>query len=108
MLDGGRPRGQGKGLRGADGGNQGVSGEGGEVIEKGTEAVDWEAVLGSASGLLGNGRPTGRTIRLLVAKYPGRSPEKRLDPVVYLAGGPGQATPADFIRADLSAYNSTR
>ena len=55
MLDGGRPCGQGKGLRGADGGNQGVLGEGGEVIEKGTEAVDWEAVLGSASGLLGDG-----------------------------------------------------
>ena len=31
-------------------------------------------------------RPTGRTIRLLIAKYPARSPEKRPDPVVYLAG----------------------
>jgi pimeloyl-ACP methyl ester carboxylesterase len=51
-------------------------------------------------------RPTGRTIRLLVAKYPARSPEKRADPVVYLAGGPGDIAPlevngliaADFIR----------
>src|SRR5258707_11840167 len=34
-------------------------------------------------------RPTGRTIRLLVAKYPGGSPEKRADPVSYMAGGPG-------------------
>jgi len=42
-------------MLGADGGNQGVSGERGEVVEKGSEAVDWEAVLGSASGLLGNG-----------------------------------------------------
>jgi pimeloyl-ACP methyl ester carboxylesterase len=51
-------------------------------------------------------RPTGRTIRLLVAKYPARSPEKRVDPVIYLAGGPGDIAPlevnaliaADFIR----------
>jgi pimeloyl-ACP methyl ester carboxylesterase len=51
-------------------------------------------------------RPEGRTIRLMVAKYPARSPEKRPDPVVYLAGGPGDIAPlevngliaADFIR----------
>ena len=51
-------------------------------------------------------RPTGRTIRLMVAKYPARSPEKRADPAVYLAGGPGDIAPlevngliaADFIR----------
>jgi pimeloyl-ACP methyl ester carboxylesterase len=50
--------------------------------------------------------PTGRTIRLMVAKYPARSAEKRGDPVVYLAGGPGDIAPlevnglisADFIR----------
>ena len=51
-------------------------------------------------------RPTGRIIRLMVAKYPARSAEKRADPVVYLAGGPGDIAPlevngliaADFIR----------
>ena len=51
-------------------------------------------------------RPNGRTIRLMVAKYPSRSAEKRTDPVVYLAGGPGDIVPlevnalvaADFIR----------
>lgn len=51
-------------------------------------------------------RPYGRTIRLMVAKYPARSPEKQPDPVVYLAGGPGDIAPlevngliaADFIR----------
>src|SRR6476619_5989785 len=51
-------------------------------------------------------RPDGRTIRLMVAKFPARSPEKRADPVVYLAGGPGDIAPlevngliaADFIR----------
>jgi pimeloyl-ACP methyl ester carboxylesterase len=51
-------------------------------------------------------RPTGRTIRLMVAKYPARSTEKKADPVVYLAGGPGDIAPldvngliaADFIR----------
>ena len=51
-------------------------------------------------------RPTGRTIRLMVAKYPARSPEKLADPIVYLAGGPGDIAPlevnaliaADFIR----------
>jgi hypothetical protein len=37
--------------------------------------------------------PTGRTIRLMVAKYPARSAEKRADPVVYLAGGPGDIAP---------------
>ena len=42
----------------------------------------------------------------MVTKYPARSPEKRPDPVVYLAGGPGDIVPleingiiaADFIR----------
>jgi pimeloyl-ACP methyl ester carboxylesterase len=51
-------------------------------------------------------QPSGRTIRLMVAKYPARSLEKRPDPVVYLAGGPGDIAPlevndviaADFIR----------
>jgi pimeloyl-ACP methyl ester carboxylesterase len=50
--------------------------------------------------------PTGRTIRLMVAKYPARSPDKRADPIVYLSGGPGDIAPlevngliaADFIR----------
>ena len=56
-------------------------------------------------------RPNGRTIRLMVAKYPARSAEKRPDPVVYLAGGPGDIAPlevngliaADFIR-DRDVY----
>jgi hypothetical protein len=51
-------------------------------------------------------RPAGITIRLMVAQYPARSPEKRADPIVYLAGGPGDIAPlevngliaADFIR----------
>jgi pimeloyl-ACP methyl ester carboxylesterase len=55
--------------------------------------------------------PNGRAIRLLVAKYPARSAEKRPDPVVYLAGGPGDIVPlevnalvaADFIR-DRDVY----
>jgi len=55
LLDGGRPGDQGEGLLGGDGGHQGVSGEGGEIVEKGSEAVDREAILGSASGLLGDG-----------------------------------------------------
>ena len=40
-------------------------------------------------------RPNGRTIRLMVAKYPARSAEKRPDPVVYLAGGPGDIAPLE-------------
>jgi pimeloyl-ACP methyl ester carboxylesterase len=40
-------------------------------------------------------RPTGRTIRLMVAKYPARSTEKRADPLVYLAGGPGDIAPLE-------------
>ena len=51
-------------------------------------------------------QPSGRKIRLMVAKYPARSPKKLADPVVYLAGGPGDIAPlevngliaADFIR----------
>jgi hypothetical protein len=35
-LDGGRPGDQGEGLLGGDGGHQGVSGEGGEIVEKGS------------------------------------------------------------------------
>ena len=49
-------------------------------------------------------QPNGRTIRLLVAKYPATSPEKRPDPVVYLAGGPGDIVPLEInglIRADF-------
>ena len=62
-------------------------------------------------------QPTGRTIRLLVAKYPASSPEKRPDPVVYLAGGPGDILPlevngliaADFIRdRDISGDEPAR
>src|SRR5258706_10512990 len=40
-------------------------------------------------------RPDGGTIRLMVAKYPARLPEKRADPVVYLAGGPGDIAPLE-------------
>jgi len=40
-------------------------------------------------------RPSGRTIRLMVAKFPARVPQKRADPVVYLAGGPGDIAPLD-------------
>jgi pimeloyl-ACP methyl ester carboxylesterase len=49
-------------------------------------------------------RPTGRTIRLMVAKYPASSAEKQPDPVVYLAGGPGDIAPLEvngFIAADF-------
>jgi pimeloyl-ACP methyl ester carboxylesterase len=56
-------------------------------------------------------QPDGRTIKLLVEKYPARSLEKQSDPVVYLAGGPGDIVPleinalivADFIR-DRDVY----
>lgn len=51
-------------------------------------------------------RPNGRTIRLMVTKYPAQSSEKRPDPVLYLEGGPGDIAPlevdgiikANFIR----------
>jgi pimeloyl-ACP methyl ester carboxylesterase len=49
-------------------------------------------------------RPNGRTIRLMVAKFPSRSPEKRADPIVYLAGGPGDIAPLEvngFIAANF-------
>src|SRR5262245_50948137 len=49
-------------------------------------------------------RPDGRIIRLMVAKFPARSPDKQADPVVYLAGGPGDIAPLDingFIAANF-------
>ncbi len=49
-------------------------------------------------------RPERRTIRLMVAKYPARSAEKRPDPIVYLAGGPGDIAPLEvngFVAADF-------
>src|SRR6516165_2890100 len=51
-------------------------------------------------------RPAGRTIRLMVAKYPARSPEKQADPVVYLAGGPGDIAPLEV--NDVIAANFIR
>ena len=51
-------------------------------------------------------RPDGRTIRLMVAKFPARSPEKRADPVVYLAGGPGDIAPLEV--NELIAANFIR
>ncbi len=72
------------------------------------EGVEWlaDASCGYLVVPEDRSRPAGRTIRLLVAKHPARSPEKRPDPVVYLAGGPGDIAPleingliaADFIR----------
>jgi pimeloyl-ACP methyl ester carboxylesterase len=70
------------------------------------QGVEWLA--GASCGYLvvpeDRSRPTGRTIRLMVAKYPARSAEKRPDPVVYLAGGPGDIAPLEvngFIAADF-------
>jgi hypothetical protein len=51
----GRPFGEGEGLLGAGGGNEGVSGRGGEIDEKRSEAADREAVVGLSGGLLGDG-----------------------------------------------------
>jgi pimeloyl-ACP methyl ester carboxylesterase len=67
-----------------------------------------EALAKASCGYLvvpeNRGRPTGRTIRLMVATYPARSAEKLSDPVVYLAGGPGDIVPLEvngFIAADF-------
>jgi len=54
-----------------------------------------DAISGYLVVLEDRSRPNGRTIRLMVAKYPAHSPEKRADPVVYLAGGPGDIAPLD-------------
>jgi pimeloyl-ACP methyl ester carboxylesterase len=72
------------------------------------QGVEWltDATCGYLVVPEDRSRPAGRTIRLMVAKHPARSPEKRPDPVIYLAGGPGDITPleinglisADFIR----------
>jgi hypothetical protein len=72
------------------------------------KGVEWlaDAICGYLVVPENRSRPTGRAIRLMVAKYPARSAEKRPDPVVYLAGGPGDIAPlevngliaANFIR----------
>jgi hypothetical protein len=60
------------------------------------QGVEW--LTGANCGYLvvpeDRSRPTGRTIQLMVAKHPAQSPEKRPDPVVYLAGGPGDIAPS--------------
>jgi hypothetical protein len=45
-----------KGCSGGDGGNEGISRESGEIVEKGPEGVDREAVVASAGGLCGSQR----------------------------------------------------
>jgi pimeloyl-ACP methyl ester carboxylesterase len=67
-----------------------------------------EALADATCGYLivpeNRGRAQSRPIRLMVAKYPARSAEKRPDPVVYLAGGPGDIAPLEvngFIAADF-------
>ena len=61
------------------------------------QGVEWLA--GASCGYLvvpeDRSRPTGRTIRLMVAKHPARSPEKRPDPIIYLHGGPGDIAPLE-------------
>src|SRR6516162_9512693 len=52
LLERGRPGGEGEGALGVDGGNQGIAGQGGEIGKEAAEAVDREAVLGPAGGLL--------------------------------------------------------
>src|SRR6201992_3600030 len=59
---------------------------------EGAEALA-EATCGYLVVLESHGRPDGHTIRLMVAKYPARSLEKRPDPIVYLAGGPADIAP---------------
>ena len=49
-------------------------------------------------------RLNGRTIRLMVAKYPAHSPEVRADPVVYLAGGPGDIAPLEVNAFIVAAF----
>ncbi len=72
------------------------------------QGVEWlaEASCGYLVVPENRSQPEGRTIRLLVAKHSASSAEKHTDPIVYLAGGPGDIAPlevdgliaADFIR----------
>jgi len=54
-------------LLGGDGGNEGISRESDEIVEKGPEAVDWEVVVASAGGfVVGRGLAAGgRQIRII-------------------------------------------
>jgi hypothetical protein len=55
----GRPFDEGEESPGAGGGDEGVSGSGGEIDEKRSEAADREAVVGLSGGLLGDGGSGG-------------------------------------------------
>jgi pimeloyl-ACP methyl ester carboxylesterase len=61
---------------------------------QGAEALA-DASCGYLVVLEDRSRPNGHTIRLMIAKFPARSAEKRADPVVYLAGGPGDIAPGE-------------
>jgi hypothetical protein len=56
-------------------------------------AIPVKALANASCGFLvvseDRSEPTGGTIRLIVAIVPARSARPQLDPVVYLAGGPG-------------------
>jgi hypothetical protein len=55
-------------------------------------------------------KSTGRTIRLMVAKYPARSPEKRTHPIVHLTGVSDDIAPLEvneLIAADFTRDRST-
>jgi len=41
-------------------------------------------------------RPSGRTIQVMVAKHSAQSSEKRVDPILYLEGGPGDIAPLEI------------
>lgn len=62
------------------------------------QGVDWlnHASCGYLVVPEDRSRRSGRTIRLMVAKYSAQSPEKRHDPILYLEGGPGDIAPLEI------------
>jgi pimeloyl-ACP methyl ester carboxylesterase len=62
------------------------------------QGVEWlaHATCGYLVVLEDRRRRSGRTIKLMVAKYNAPSSEKRPDPILYLEGGPGDIAPLEI------------
>ncbi len=81
-------------MLGGDGGNEGVSGKGGEIDEKGSEAVDREAVVGFSGSLLGDGGGGGLGDNAGALRFPLHpSDAVSIHPVSSNAPPPPQSAP---------------
>ena len=53
-------------------------------------------------------RPDGRTVRIAVARIQATAPNPKLDPILYLAGGPGGTGLASAVQSVAAGWNADR